>query len=236
MTAGTASPLLSGNTWSRVREKQVKVTTGQCAKEMHRLLWEHVGRGPELPRFGNRVRRVILEERHLCLVVPKTSEGAGRGSLTHRHRALPQSQVLLWHLAHTIPDSIRALVTFLVGAGMPRLGSSLGHTGIGSGDWNQVSWLYGACSLAQTSLAPKNEKGTPVPLPGFPQCQPRTSFCTSSWPCPLLFSSMVRSSCETELNPNVLTSVGSGSKEHSQVTKKPELCLPNVGGGGHADW
>lgn len=95
MMADTASPLLSGNTWSRAREKQVKATRVQCAKEMHTLLWEHIDRVPKLPRFGNRVRKDILEERASELGIPKTSEGAGRGEVfpirdeqPTRHRAL----------------------------------------------------------------------------------------------------------------------------------------------------
>ena len=47
-------------TW--VKEKLVKATTGQCTKDMHRLLWECIVRGPKLPRFRSMVRKDILEE------------------------------------------------------------------------------------------------------------------------------------------------------------------------------
>lgn len=84
--------------------------------------------------------------------------------------------------------------------------------------------------LVQTSLAPKNEKWNPSPakFPSAPNLEPEQLYLSALiLGCPLLLSSTVRNLCETDLNANVLTNVGSGSKEHGQVTEKPELCLPS---------
>lgn len=42
----------------------------------------------------------------------------------------------------------------------------------------------------------------------------------------LLLSSMERALSETELNPNVLTNLGSGSKEHGQVIESQSSIFP----------
>lgn len=60
MMADTTLSLLSGNMVQD--ERRVKASTVQCAKEQYRLLWEQTGGVPNLPRFGNMVRKDIVEE------------------------------------------------------------------------------------------------------------------------------------------------------------------------------
>lgn len=85
-----------------------------------------------------------------------------------------------------------------------------------------VPWSQPA---TQPSLTPESEKGNPRPDSRFfPSVKPRAEELHFS---ALNLTLVVRNSSEMELNPNVLTHLGSDSGEHGPVSGKPELRVPS---------
>ena len=85
-----------------------------------------------------------------------------------------------------------------------------------------VPWSQPA---TQPSLTPESEKRTPGPdCRFFPSVKPRAEQLHFSV---LTLTLVVRNLSEMELNPNVLTHLGSDSGEHGPVSGKPELRVPS---------
>lgn len=85
--------------------------------------------------------------------------------------------------------------------------------------WNQGLGSLEPARCTQTSLTPKNEKGNLSPVSRFPsaQNQEQTNYVFLHYSqVRLLLWSIVRNLSETELNPNVPTNSGAGSKVRGQ--------------------